>query len=78
MSGATRRELLAGSMLLPAALRAPRWALQDPAPADGPSPSARVARFERLAFGLFLHYGLYSQVGAGEWAMNSQGIPRDR
>jgi len=27
----------------------------------------RVARFELLAYGLFLHRGLYSQLGRGEW-----------
>lgn len=27
---------------------------------------------------MFLHYGLYSQIGAGEWAMHNQKIPRDR
>lgn len=87
MSGAdpTRRAVLGASLWLPAAaLAPPRWVLQEPASApaaskgDVPVPSARVRAFERMAFGLFLHYGLYSQLGAGEWAMNSQGIPRDR
>ncbi|MGI6543450.1 MAG: alpha-L-fucosidase [Limnochordia bacterium] len=32
-----------------------------------PVPAPRIARFERLAFGLFLHFGLYSQLGKGEW-----------
>ncbi len=41
---------------------------------DLPSPSPRVARFERLAFGMFVHWGLYSQLAAGEWAMNAQGL----
>ena len=28
----------------------------------------RLARFESMAYGLFLHWGLYSLVGRGEWA----------
>jgi alpha-L-fucosidase len=34
-----------------------------------PKPSARVARFEQLGYGLFLHWGLYSQLGTGEWTL---------
>ena len=78
----TRRGLLGASLVLPAALR---WRIQEPetqaapAPAgDLPTPSARVQAFERLGFGMFLHYGLYSQLGAGEWAMNLQRIPKER
>jgi len=36
----------------------------------------RVARFERLAYGLFLHWGLYSQLGCGEWVKFNRPIPR--
>lgn len=46
-------------------------------PGAAPTPEPRIARFESLAFGLFLHWGLYSQLGRGEWAMNNHGIPRD-
>jgi len=63
----------------------PRRSLQDAAEAlpgasaqDTPIASARVRAFEQAAFGLFLHYGLYSELDAGEWAMNRQGIPRAR
>lgn len=35
-----------------------------------PEPEPRVAEFERKAYGLFLHWGLYSQVGRGEWALH--------
>ena len=42
-----------------------------------PHPSARVQRFESLAFGMFVHWGLYSQLGKGEWAMNMHAIPKD-
>ena len=39
-----------------------------------PAPAPRIARFERLGYGLFLHWGLYSQLGQGEWAQNQQKI----
>jgi alpha-L-fucosidase len=42
-----------------------------------PTPEPRVARFERLAYGMFIHWGLYSQLGAGEWIMHRRGIPLD-
>lgn len=32
-----------------------------------PVPEKRVADFERLGFGMFVHWGLYSQLGVGEW-----------
>lgn len=31
--------------------------------------------FSKLRFGLFIHYGLYSLLGRGEWVMNREGIP---
>ncbi len=34
-----------------------------------PTPLPRIARFEKLGFGLFLHWGLYSQMGQGEWIL---------
>lgn len=42
-----------------------------------PVPEPRVARFESLAFGMFLHWGLYSQLGRGEWIRHFDKIPRD-
>jgi len=33
--------------------------------------------FVRARYGLFIHYGLYSLLGRGEWVMNREGIPRD-
>jgi alpha-L-fucosidase len=35
-----------------------------------PEPEPRVATFERKAYGLFLHWGLYSQLGRGEWVLH--------
>ncbi|PZR41763.1 MAG: alpha-L-fucosidase [Azospira oryzae] len=31
--------------------------------------------FESARFGLFIHWGVYSQLGDGEWVMNQQRIP---
>ncbi len=39
-----------------------------------PQPAPRIARFENLAFGMFIHCGLYSQLGRGEWVQNSENI----
>ena len=36
---------------------------------------ANLKWFERARFGLFIHYGLYSALGAGEWAQFHQKIP---
>lgn len=31
------------------------------------TPAKRIADFEKLGFGMFVHWGLYSQKGRGEW-----------
>lgn len=36
-----------------------------------PTPPDRVAAFERRAYGLFLHWGLYAQLGRGEWILHN-------
>lgn len=35
----------------------------------------RIRDFEGLALGLFVHYGLYSQVGRGEWLLHESSMP---
>jgi len=40
-----------------------------------PIPEKRVAEFEKFGFGLFIHWGLYSQLGRGEWVMHQEKIP---
>ena len=40
-----------------------------------PTPLPRIARFEKMGFGMFIHWGLYSQLGAGEWVQAFQAIP---
>ncbi len=41
-----------------------------------PTPLPRIARFEKLAYGMFIHWGLYSQLGKGEWAQSAMQIPK--
>jgi alpha-L-fucosidase len=31
--------------------------------------------FQEARFGLFVHWGVYSVLGDGEWVMNNQRIP---
>ncbi|MEE2831448.1 MAG: alpha-L-fucosidase, partial [Candidatus Latescibacterota bacterium] len=35
-----------------------------------PVPEPRVARFEQLGYGMFIHWGLYAQLGQGEWVQH--------
>lgn len=39
-----------------------------------PSPLPRISRFETLGFGLFVHWGLYSQLGKGEWVQHNSHL----
>ena len=32
-------------------------------------PEKRIADFEKMGFGMFVHWGLYSQLGKGEWIL---------
>jgi alpha-L-fucosidase len=41
-----------------------------------PKAEARVERFEKLAYGMFVHWGLYSLLGRGEWLQNVRDIPK--
>mgnify|MGYP006297702939 CR=1 FL=1 len=40
-----------------------------------PTPPPRVARFEKLGFGMFIHWGLYSLLGKGEWILSRGSVP---
>ncbi len=42
-----------------------------------PVPEKRIADFEKMGFGMFIHYGLYSQLGRGEWVMYSAKMTRE-
>ncbi len=37
-----------------------------------------VERFEKLGFGLFVHFGLYSVIGKGEWYLHSRPDEKER
>lgn len=37
-----------------------------------PQPLKRIADFEKMGLGMFVHWGLYSQIGMGEWIFHSQ------
>ncbi len=39
--------------------------------------SQRTKWFDEARFGMFLHWGLYSLLGRGEWVMNRERIPMD-
>ncbi len=42
-----------------------------------PTPAPRIAAFERMGLGMFIHWGLYSQIGKGEWAKHLHNIPTE-
>jgi alpha-L-fucosidase len=52
-------------------------AAQEPvAPRPDPDANARARRwFEDAKFGMFVHWGVYSLLGKGEWVMNNDKIP---
>lgn len=70
----SRRDVLAGSSAVVACAAGEAAAAQAGAI---PVPEPRIARFERMACGMFVHWGLYAQIGRGEWAKNNQKIPTD-
>ena len=37
----------------------------------------RIKQFEQLSFGMFVHFGLYSVHGKGEWAYNRNITPEE-
>ena len=41
------------------------------------TPDKRTAWFQEARFGLFIHWGLYSLLGRGEWVMYFERIPRE-
>lgn len=42
-----------------------------------PTAPPRIARFEQLGYGMFIHWGLYAQLGQGEWVQHLRKIPMD-
>ncbi len=43
---------------------------------DFPAAQPRHKRFESLGYGLFIHWGLYSQLGQGEWIMSRRALDK--
>lgn len=37
-----------------------------------------IKDFEQLGFGMFVHFGLYSMLGTGEWSKHSLDIPKEK
>jgi alpha-L-fucosidase len=77
-TGATA--LAAGALAQPAgALAQPLAAAQETQPAESAEVVADRARrmewWHAAKFGMFIHFGLYSQYGHHEWAMEEEGIP---
>jgi alpha-L-fucosidase len=68
----TRRDLLRTA----AAATAARGILSADAPYQ-PAPANLKARqwFQDAKFGMFIHWGVYSVLGRGEWVMNNEKIP---
>ncbi len=42
-----------------------------------PKAEKRIAEFENMGFGMFIHFGLYSQLGRGEWVQHIEKIPKE-
>ena len=42
-----------------------------------PVAEKRILDFEEMGFGMFVHYGLYSQLGRGEWVQHIEKIPKE-
>jgi alpha-L-fucosidase len=75
VSARAHRSALVALALLAATAMAPP--AQPAAAADQPPPPARLeARraFEDMRFGLFVHWGVYSVLGDGEWVMHNRRI----
>jgi alpha-L-fucosidase len=69
-----RQPAIVALALLAATFRAGGLAAQPP---DSVPPERVEARewFRQARFGLFIHWGIYSQLGAGEWVMENRPIP---
>lgn len=37
----------------------------------------RIEKFEKMKLGMFVHFGLYSNVGKGEWYMHNENVPAE-
>ena len=72
-----RTTTLVAMTAIAVALLAGRPASQGPAASED-VPAARLAArewYRDAKFGMFVHWGVYSQLGQGEWVMQNQKIP---
>ncbi len=44
---------------------------------DIPVAEKRIRDFEKLGYGMFIHWGLYSQLGQGEWIQHNKKLPKE-
>lgn len=51
--------------------------IEGPFPTDWPPLTPTQERFKDMKFGIFIHWGLYSILGHGEWAVFKENIPFD-
>src|SRR5215471_2010067 len=67
-------------ILLAAALLAARTSLRAHQSPSSVPPERLATRtwFRDARFGMFIHFGVYSQLGQGEWVMQNRGITVDR
>lgn len=42
-----------------------------------PTPKKYIADFEKMGFGMFVHWGLYAQLGRGEWVFHQENMNMD-
>ena len=42
-----------------------------------PKPKEYIKKFEKLGFGMFVHFGLYSLLESGEWTAKLNGVPEN-
>jgi alpha-L-fucosidase len=67
------RRGLAGAVIAASLLSSPAWTQ---AADTVPAARAEARRWYRDArLGMFIHWGVYSQLGQGEWVMQNRGIP---
>ncbi|MGH7651469.1 MAG: alpha-L-fucosidase [Gemmatimonadaceae bacterium] len=74
MSSPWRRPRLIAALLLLCGAPVPATA-QNPDVAVPPERAAARAWFQDAKFGMFIHWGVYSLLGQGEWVMQNRSIP---
>ena len=74
MTGRSTHRTLALAALLAAGLAPGKVLAQETLT---PERAAARAWFQDARFGMFIHWGVYSQLGAGEWVMENRRIPVD-